>query len=97
MELEKGEAMRQMACGSEEMQRENGKENWAEGNRWLNQQACKMKEGRRKTELKISGWGKRRHNKKKEQIQNKTELRPLKGWKWRGSDQRRTGSREGKQ
>lgn len=70
-----------MACGPEEMERENGKENWAEGSRWLNQQACKMKEGRQKDRAKNIRVGKKRRNKKKEQIQNKTELRPLKGWK----------------
>jgi len=42
VELEKGQAMRQMACGSEDMQRENGKENWAGRSRWVNQQACQM-------------------------------------------------------
>lgn len=70
-----------MAYGSEEMQRENGKENWAEGSRWLKQQACKMKEGRQKDRAKNIRTGKKRHNKRKEQIQNKTELRLLKGWK----------------
>lgn len=70
-----------MACGLEEMERENGKENWAEGSRWLKQQACKMKEGREKDRAKNTRVGKRRRNKKKEQIQNKTELRSLKGWK----------------
>lgn len=48
-----------MACGSEEMQRENGKENWAEGSRWLNQQACKMKEGRQKDRAKNIRVGKK--------------------------------------
>lgn len=70
-----------MACGPEEMQRENGKENWAEGSRWLNQRARKMKEGRQKDRAKNTRVRKKKCNKKKEQIQNKTELRPLKGWK----------------